>query len=63
MSKSNKTGTIKCTLYLPESISEILKNICVKSGLTINGLIKSVLFDYLTNNNYISPGELIEKKH
>ena len=63
MPKSNKTGTVKYTLYLPESISEILKNICASSGLTINGLIKSVLFDYLTNNNYISPSELNEKKN
>ena len=58
MPKSNKTGTIKYTLYLPESISEILKNICVSSGLTINGLIKSVLFDYLRNNNYIKGLEI-----
>lgn len=53
MSKPDKNNTIKHALYLPESISEILKNICKSSGLTVNGLIKSVIFDYLTSNNYI----------
>lgn len=63
MPKPDKNSTIKHTLYLPEPISDILKRICTASGLTVNGLIKSVLFDYLTNNNYISSGELSEKKY
>ena len=50
--------TIKHTLYLPEDISNILKRICTASGLTINGLIKSVVFNYLTDNNYIEDLEI-----
>jgi len=54
MPKLEKNNTIKHTLYLPEPISDLLKQICDRSGQTMNGLIKSVLFDYLTTNNYIN---------
>ena len=51
-------NTVRTTLYLPEEISNILKKICTASGLTLNGLIKSVVFNYLTDNNYIEGLEI-----
>ena len=62
MVKIDKNNTVKIGLYLPEHISNALKRICTASGLTVNSLIKVVLFEFLTNNNYISSGELSEKK-
>ncbi len=48
----------RLTIRLPDQVHEILKNISKNFGLTVNGYIKSIILDYLNNNNYIENLEL-----
>ena len=45
-------------IYLPDQVHEILKNICEIFGLTVNGYIKSIILDYLSNNGFIENLEI-----
>jgi len=58
MPKSDKKRTIKFSLYLDEAILTVLKRICETSGSSVNSLIKSMIFDYLSDNNYIQGLEI-----
>ncbi len=50
----SSTEKRQVSLYLPMNIYEKVKELSGRFGLTVNSYIKSVLADYLLENNFLT---------
>ena len=50
----SSTEKRQVSLYLPMNIYDKIRELSERFGLTVNGYIKSVLADYLLENNFMN---------